>query len=335
MIGPARKKAPCVDLRTDVHKDERFAALAQIAGFNRYEAIGRMHALWSWCIDRGLIDAPLEFDGYVVPERVVRQFLGESGVAALLAEGCDELALGVEVSGGRYYLRGTSGYVGERRRLLRTSQAGGLARTNGPRDGGRFVGANTNDQPTGSSGQSVAARTNDQPQSTGSPATVQPQSQPLTSQDSSQPPARTSDLPSSLIYIRERHQDTGRVCRDTWQYASQCHTALRQSGIDTSSPVWSPMPDANHPGWQLLLDRACELLVMDSGSEAIGKCRHRVDVAVAMAKRDSTLRWFNPVQLFKAESFAIGCAMSIDAASEKQTKPNQRPAEKPRRSVPL
>jgi hypothetical protein len=35
------KKAPCVDMKTDVHKDPRFEVLGELAGYNKYEAIGR------------------------------------------------------------------------------------------------------------------------------------------------------------------------------------------------------------------------------------------------------------------------------------------------------
>jgi uncharacterized phage protein (TIGR02220 family) len=177
------KRAPCVNLRTDVHKDERFAALAQIAGFSRYEAVGRMHALWSWCIDRGLRDAPDGCDGYVVSAGVVRQFLGQSGEMALTAEGCDELALGVQVSSGRYYLRGTSEYVQARRQLVATSTAGGQARSRAERQKGRFVGNATIDQP-------AASRT---------PADSPADSSPQPADIPAETPAGTSVLPSSFF----------------------------------------------------------------------------------------------------------------------------------------
>ncbi len=144
----APKKAPCVDVRTDVHKDERFAVLGDLAGYNRYEAIGRMHALWSWCIDRGLQDAPEELDGYVVSEAVVRRFLGVQGIEAVLGGGCDDFALGVRLDDGRIYLRGTSEYVAAARSRIATAKAGGDARARGPRDqaSGRYVVENTNTQ---------------------------------------------------------------------------------------------------------------------------------------------------------------------------------------------
>lgn len=143
------KKAPCIDVRTDVRKDERFAVLGDLAGYNRHEALGRMIDLWAWCRDRGLKDTRDELDGYVVSAAVVTRLLGPNGVVAILADGCDEFALAVQLDDGGLYLRGTSEYVAAARARASTSSAGGKARhENGPRDdAGRFVTEPTNVQP--------------------------------------------------------------------------------------------------------------------------------------------------------------------------------------------
>lgn len=168
---PRRRRAPCIDMRTDVQKDERFSALADNAGLvNKYEAIGRMHALWSWCMDRGLRDAPDDCDGYAVSDAVARRFLGPRAVEGLLADGCDELALAVRRDDGLLYLRGTGDTVAQRRHLASAARAGGEARASAPRENGRFVGETTN---------------------------IQPQASHDSSQTSSPEPAGTSDLPSS------------------------------------------------------------------------------------------------------------------------------------------
>jgi hypothetical protein len=141
------KKAPCVDMKTDVHKDPRFEVLGELAGYNKYEAIGRLHALWSWCTDRGLKDAPDDCDGYAVSEPIIRRFLGPRGVVAILADDCDEFALAERRDDGLLYLRGTSEYVAARREHSRGSSAGGIARSRGPRGrDGRF-GEPTNNHP--------------------------------------------------------------------------------------------------------------------------------------------------------------------------------------------
>jgi hypothetical protein len=185
------KQAPCVDLRTDVHKDERFNALALIAGFpgGRFEAIGRMHALWSWCVDRVLRDAPDDSDGYVVSSGVVRQFLGQSGEMALLAEGCDELALGILISPGRYYLKGTSKYVSARRQLAATAKSGGESRAAAFRQNGKYV---------------VADNTKDQPYRVAAGDLGVPTTSPEPAHHPAGQPAAASDLPSSSSSLSEK-----------------------------------------------------------------------------------------------------------------------------------
>jgi hypothetical protein len=312
----SRKRAPCVDVRTDVFKDERFAALAQVAGYSRFEAVGRMIALWSWCIDRGLRDAPDDEDGYVVSEGVVRQFLGPSGALGLLAEDCEELALGQRRDGGRYYLKGTSEYVSQRRMLLKTSVAGGAARAATVRaNDGRFVSEPTIVQPSASHEPAV--------------------SQPDSSHVPSCQPAASSDLPSSGKYIQRRHPDCGRVSRAVWNYAAKTHSEIRLAGIDKQAPPWPLLPDANSLGWTLLLDRVEGLLVSQAANDAERVGLHRVDVAAASARKANSLRWFSAVVMFKAENFERAAAMSIDTAAEPDRAKAFNPRDEIRRSKPL
>jgi hypothetical protein len=133
------KRAPFIALYTDVLKDEALHMLADTAGYNRFEALGRVSALWMWCRDRGLEDAPEESAYYVVSDAVVRRYLGPAGVDGILGGGCDELALGIRFRDGLIQLRGTQHDVARLRELSRTRQAGGKARAGGDRDGmGRF-----------------------------------------------------------------------------------------------------------------------------------------------------------------------------------------------------
>jgi hypothetical protein len=183
----APRKAPCVDVRTDVHKDVRFEVLGELAGYNRYEALGRMHALWSWCVDRGLQDAPDGEDGFVVAEAVVRRFLGANGIVAILGDGIDDFALGERRDGARIYLRGTGEYVLDRRARVAVASAGGAARAAGGRDdAGRFVITPTIAQPPPSR----------------YPATRQQQDQPQTSRLQRLPLPRPLPHPISEIHIR-------------------------------------------------------------------------------------------------------------------------------------
>lgn len=134
-------KCPFVAVRTDIRKEERVLVIAEIAGYNRHEAIGRLVDLWAWCTDRHLADAPDDCDGYAVSEQVVCRFLGPLGVRAILGDNCDALALGELRSDGLIYLRGTSETVSRLRNHRSTASAGGIARTTTnsvTRRGGRF-----------------------------------------------------------------------------------------------------------------------------------------------------------------------------------------------------
>lgn len=113
-------RAPFVAMRTDLRKEERVRFTADFCGYNEDEAIGKYFRLWSWCLDRGLEDAPDDGPGYAVPDAIVRRFLGPRGVDGILGDGCDELAMGARRPDGLIYLRGTEDTVSR----LRTARAG-------------------------------------------------------------------------------------------------------------------------------------------------------------------------------------------------------------------
>lgn len=179
-------KCPFVAVRTDIRKEERVLVIADIAGYNRHEAIGRLVDMWAWCTDRYLADAPDDCEGYAVSEQVVCRFLGPLGVRAILGDSCDELALGELRPDGLVYLRGTSETVSRLRALRRSASAGGEARTKGVaprRRRGRFVG-----EPTKSPADH-------QPRTSRAPAVVQP----VTSDS----PAGTSVKPQATSQIHK------------------------------------------------------------------------------------------------------------------------------------
>lgn len=89
MAAPVRVEA-------EAFSDPRIQLLAELAGWSRYEALGRMAHLWSACTERQL---------YVVPEPVIRGTLGPNGIQLLL-----ESDLGERVGGG-IRVRGTDGRI--------------------------------------------------------------------------------------------------------------------------------------------------------------------------------------------------------------------------------
>jgi hypothetical protein len=285
----APRKAPCVDVRTDVHKDVRFEVLGELAGYNRYEALGRMHALWSWCVDRGLQDAPDGEDGFVVAEAVVRRFLGANGIVAILGDGIDDFALGERRDGARIYLRGTGEYVLDRRARVAVASAGGAARAAGGRDdAGRFVITPTIAQPS------------PQPIPSNTPAAGPAANQP-TPASSSSPSSSTSDLGDTHTRVRERHPASGGIAERVWQHGARARADLKASNV--AVPPWAIQHGADHAGWVALLDRVCEQLVNATAEDAESVCRNRVDVAAAKARKDGEGNWFAPAAMFSRNSF--------------------------------
>jgi len=142
------RRAPFIAIQTDIRKDERVNVIADVAGYNRHEAMGRLLDLWCWCADRKLDDAPVDCEGYAVPDAVVRRFLGARGVEAILGDDCDELALGARRPDGLIVLRGTESTVRALRGWAKTAAAGGRARATaaGRTRGGQFVGSATESQ---------------------------------------------------------------------------------------------------------------------------------------------------------------------------------------------
>lgn len=104
-----------VRIEESAFSDARIDLLGTLAGYNRYEALGRLANLWRLCTQRGL---------YVISEALVRATLGENGVDAILGselgERCEH---GIRV-------RGTQGRIEWLNDLKTRSRRGGLTRSN-------------------------------------------------------------------------------------------------------------------------------------------------------------------------------------------------------------
>jgi hypothetical protein len=105
-----------VTVKAVAFTDPRVELLGELAGYNRFEALGRMAHLWSVCTDLGQ---------YIVSEAVVRGCLGVHGVDALLVS---ELG---ERSDDGIRIRGTVGSIEWLANKRKAGKKGGSAAANG------------------------------------------------------------------------------------------------------------------------------------------------------------------------------------------------------------
>jgi hypothetical protein len=279
------KKAPCIDVRTDVHKDERFKVLGDLGGYNHYEALGRMHALWSWCRDRGLKDTLDGLDGYVVSEAVVRRFLGANGVTAILGDGVDDFALAsaLDEVPGMLYLRGTSEYVAAARAHQATSKAGGEARARGARNpAGQFVSETTNAQPEPS--RTPADK----------PAADQPTPAssllPLPSSQDQNSPAAGAIAPSA-DYNPDSTADRLRLAEATYTRIADARAALiAELGLRNEVPM--PAARIGTPSEPSGI-RELRARIRDEGAVAPQACDRVVATLVADAREERSVVWLS------------------------------------------
>lgn len=289
----ARSRAPFVAVRTDIRKEERVRFIADFAGYNEDEAIGKLIRMWSWCTDRGLEDAPADCEGYAVPDAVVRRFLGSLGVPAILGDGCDELAMGERRPDGLIYLRGTAETVSRIRSLRASASAGGRARAaSGWRTAGRFVGTATDDQPpavqlaageTSAGSQSLQLATSRTPAATS--VIPDPRSQIPDQKDP--PPARA--IPPSTEHGRP---DAAARSAVRAQVRTQLEAARARAGAARKVPV-QPL---------LAFDRGLDVDLTEQLSRAAtgealdrlaGQARHAIAMAeLEVAHGGKSFEWF-------------------------------------------
>lgn len=104
--------AASVRIEAVAFSDPRIELLGQIAGYNRFEAMGRLAHLWSACTER-------ETD--ILPAAFIRGALGKNGVEALIESG-----LGEEKNG-ECRVRGCEGRINWLASKRRASRLGGEA----------------------------------------------------------------------------------------------------------------------------------------------------------------------------------------------------------------
>lgn len=101
-----------VRIEAEAFADPRIELLGAIAGYNRYEALGRLAHLWRFCTER---------NSYVVSDAVISATLGDRGVTAIVqAELGDRATDGIRV-------RGTAGRIEWLEKKRKAAVAGGEA----------------------------------------------------------------------------------------------------------------------------------------------------------------------------------------------------------------
>ncbi len=113
--------AASVTIDHGAFSDDRFVLLGELAGFNRYEAIGRMACLWSICTELGDDRPPIER---------IRAALGLKGPEAILGSG-----LGEGFPDGSIRVRGCVGRTEWFGRLPSQQAAAGKQRVKGAKRG--------------------------------------------------------------------------------------------------------------------------------------------------------------------------------------------------------
>jgi hypothetical protein len=120
---------------------------------------------------------------------------------------------------------------------------------------------------------------------------------------------------------QERHPDAGPIARRVWDYAAKLGAELKLANVIT--PVWPLMAGGDHPGWQALLDRTCELLAGSDAAQAEMVARNRVDVAKAKAIADGDGNFFTPTGMFSPNSFAHWSTLDPKTIGRKRAGPRR------------
>lgn len=325
----AKRRRPFVAVETDVAKDESFAVLGDVCGYNRDEALGRIIRLWAWCADRKLQDAPEGCPGYAVSEGVVMRFLGPAGVRGILGDGVAEFALG-ERWGDLIYLRGTDATVAARRSKIEGAVVGGETRareavaTGARGPDGKYVVKPTICQPTHHpeparppSSTSVDPRSQiPDPNKECSPARDPALRVPDATLHSSPPPPPEPILTAS----RERVELKRRLIGRSWALGGEAFARVQASGIDPGAPNgWAGLPDASSPPMRNLSEILDGMLVGDrpDGAAVEAKIANRIAVAEAEARAMSppSARYMTPARIWNRESFSIAVDLSPEQAA--------------------
>ncbi len=136
--------------------------------------------------------------------------------------------------------------------------------------------------------------------------------------------------PAPSGYRRPRDEQRRRLWVDSWTLAGLEHAKLKAEGIDPHAMnCWSGTPSAGSEEGKALFERIDELTLGDDPDwdAARDRIRNRVLVAAAEARaKHKHLRYFTPMALWNAKSFAIAAALSPAQVAAAANAPRAGPA---------
>lgn len=315
-----------VTLAHKIHSDRRFDLMAEIAGWSRWEAVGRMSALFARCTALQT-DRPL-------PE-VIRVHLGLRGeqllVESTLGERCEDGSIRVKgggLTGGDTDRFGWYEPVREQQREAGAKRAKTAIR--GP--GGKFGPgpARSSAHPADTSASSTAGPA-EPAEHQRTPAPIQPPDS--GSQRRDLPPARDPSVPSLAPDQQQTPPAGPRGDRDP-----KPENAIRPNG--EAPMIWRELEQARAEAGAELKLRVLPLPVGDRGERDLAdlfkaarergpeavellvqQARHAIAVAGAEARSDrSRLKWFSGA-IFSGDNFRRLVAEDIEQAGRPRAGP--------------
>jgi len=306
MAAPVRVEASALS-------DPRIDLLGQLAGYSRYEALGRLTHLWSACTEK---------QTHVASEALVRACIGPAGVQHML-----EAELAERAEGG-LRIRGTDGrieWLGEfsergagagkaRAATAKRDSRGRLMSSKSPAHaGGASASDEDADQHTstrpacaGDAGPSTSST--HQQASSGGPAESSALTPTLTPDQSVGPDARAPARPTGFVDRRAR------LTHEAWAQAAKAHAALRDRGVDPNARPYPGLPVGQ--GASEIAARVLQLTAGDPPdyTQAEQALAHVIAVRVAEAERTQSLRWFAPSTMWASVAFWRAVDMTVEDA---------------------
>jgi hypothetical protein len=292
-----------VRIESDAFGDARFDVLGNAAGYNRFEALGRMAHLYRYCTDRCL---------YIVSEAAIVACLGPKGVEAIIAAD-----LGERQAGG-IRVKGTQGRIEWLTDLRKSASEGGKARArSAKRDGGKFTSRLAGDSPASDQPGSshVAGEIGEipaihQPSAGDSPASDQPKSSALIPSPS---PSPSKEIPPPPPSGGRRHESEPEATGG----GSVTHGVNTASSPKELADLWTF--NAKGPGHRLgvreLIDGFAAMVQAGHSVEAL-----RVEILRKDRDRSETWQTFR-VRLSKArEAKGVQHAQAVEAEAAHQAR---------------